>query len=272
MNVLLVGLDTGAGGNNTDTLMVASVDPESNRIVMISLPRDTVDVELYDGRIYTRKINTFMNFAARNPKEFPEGPMIALVRQMEHLIGVPIDYYASVDIAGFRRMIELVDGVELNVEKPIHDRTYKLGIGPEGFHLEPGVHQLNSWEVLAYVRSRKGAGGSDFERARRQQQVLLALRHKMDDPHVLANLPALLDAASETIRTNIPPEELPQLMALLQGTLEAETENYVLGPPKYSQRVPPTEIRGLYALRLDMEAVAGLSRSLFGEASRYAQR
>ena len=92
---------------------------------------------------------------------------------------MPIHYYAAIDLAGFRRMIDLVGGVTIDNPKPIIDPRYDWLDGRHGFELSAGKHKLNGANALAYVRSRQGVGDSDFTRARRQQQVLLALRSKL---------------------------------------------------------------------------------------------
>jgi polyisoprenyl-teichoic acid--peptidoglycan teichoic acid transferase len=272
VNVLFVGIDRGSSDNtNTDTMLLASFDPRTERIVMISLPRDVTNVPLYSGGTWRRKINTFYHYAAFHPDEYPGGGMDALVRQMEYLIGVPIHYYASIEIDGFRRIIDLVGGVDVVLEQAINDPTYQHTPDETGFFMQPGPHHLDGATALAYVRSRHGPGGSDFARARRQQQVILALRERLHDPAVFLNLPALLDAGAQMVRTDVPPHRLSELMALVQASEGAEARHIVLGPQRFAERIPPAETGGLYALRLKMEAVAAMSLSLFGNESRYAR-
>lgn len=87
--------------------------------------------------------------------------MTSLVKEMGFLLGAPVHYYAAIDLAGFQRMIDLVDGVTVDNPRAIDD--------PSGFKLSAGTHRLDGRTALAYVRSRKGLGDSDFSRARRQQ-------------------------------------------------------------------------------------------------------
>jgi polyisoprenyl-teichoic acid--peptidoglycan teichoic acid transferase len=271
INVLFVGIDRGLMDNtNTDTILLASFDRETDRIVMISLPRDTAQVPLYTGGTWNGKINALYHYAASNPVEFPDGGMGTLVRQVEFLIGVPIHYYASIEMAGFWGMIDLVGGVDVVLERPIRDPVYHHTPGERGFFMEPGPHHLDGRTALAYVRSRHGPGNSDYVRARRQQQVLLGLRERLHDPAVLLNMPALLEAASEMVRTDVPLDRIPEFVELVQASAGAEAENYVLAPRRFAERIPRDEAGGQFATRLKMDEVAALSLELFGDESRYA--
>jgi anionic cell wall polymer biosynthesis LytR-Cps2A-Psr (LCP) family protein len=116
------------------------------------------------------------------------------------------------------------------------------------------------------VRTRKSLGDSDFGRARRQQQLLVALQRKLVDPAMLPNLPGLLKDATKTLKTNFPPERIAEVLELARKTDEKAIKKYVLGPP-YSNH--PTNL-STYILIPDMERIAKLSIDLFGADSRYA--
>jgi anionic cell wall polymer biosynthesis LytR-Cps2A-Psr (LCP) family protein len=115
------------------------------------------------------------------------------------------------------------------------------------------------------VRSRMGAGDSDFSRARRQQQLLLALQKKMTDPAMLPRLPALLAAAGKTLKTNFPASRLSEMLDLARELKSDDVERVVLGPP-YSTR---PQNAGSYILVPDMKKFAKASVRLFGDDSRY---
>ncbi len=237
---------------------------------MISLPRDIANFELYDGRTFTGKINSLMTWARNHPKEFPDGPFPTLMNEIGYLIGVPIHYYAALDLQGFRRMVDEVGGVTVDNPRAINDPRYEWLDGTWGFSLPAGTVNLDGREALAYARSRQGAGDSDFSRARRQQQLLVALRNKLTKPEMLTNLPGIINVAGDTIRTNIPAGRLDDLIKLGRKIKGADIERYVLGPP-YSSHPPNAETGGFYTLKLDMSKMAKLSRQLFGDDSRYAR-
>jgi LCP family protein required for cell wall assembly len=195
--------------------------------------------------------------------------MAALTAQIRYLLGADVDYYASVDLDGFRKLIDRVGGVTVDVTTAINDPAYGGWDQPGriGFKLSAGRHTLNGETALAYVRSRKGVGDSDFSRARRQQQLLVALQRKLVDPAMLPNLPGILKDATKTLKTNFPPDELSDALDLARKTDEASIKRYVLGAP-YSNR--PTTPTDTYILVPDMAKLAELSISLFGDDSRYA--
>lgn len=263
VTVLFVGVDSGPGRDHalTDTLIVASFDRQTDEITMVSVPRDTARIPMYDGGVYNDRINSLLSYARRNPDRFPQGPIDALVREMEFLIGVPIDYYAVTDMAGLQAAVDVVGGVDITVDRAIHDGSYVL---------EPGRYRMNGAEALMYARSRHGPGNSDFVRARRQQQIIYALAQRVRDPEVLARLPQVMDTVANLVRTDAPVEAVPEYMAMLDQSEDASTTQVVLTPNRYAQRIPPEEVGGRYMIELKMEEVAALSVELFGSDSRYA--
>lgn len=273
LTVLIVGIDNepGRGTNLTDTMIVASIDPETGATSMISIPRDLSRIELPDGRIYNGKINSLMNAAARNPAAYPDGPLPTLMGALGHLVGVPIPYYAAINLPGFVKMVDAVGGVDVVNGKAINDPGYGGWTDgrPVGFRLSAGPHHLDGQEALAYARSRKGAGDNDFTRARRQQEVLLALRKRLTDPTVLPQIPSLIGALGDTVRTNFPSDRVGEVLDLARGVNDDGVERVVLGPRKYADQPPLSETGGLYVLVPKMAAVKKLSIDYYGEDSRY---
>lgn len=273
INVLLTGIDSSEIRNQalTDTLIVVSIDRATKDVAMISFPRDIARFPLWDGRTFTGKINSLMTYAAQRPDEFPDGGLGTVTRELGYLLGVPIDYYAAINLDGFERLIDEVGGVTIVNDRAINDPAYGGWKEPRiGFFLPAGTHELDGPRALAFARSRKGAGDNDFTRARRQQQLLVALRRKLTDPAMLPRLSGVLDAASATLTTNFPSGRLSELLDLGSGIKDDEIRRYVLGPP-YATNPPASSTGGLYILALDFDRVAKLSVELFGSDSRYAQ-
>jgi LCP family protein required for cell wall assembly len=264
---LLMGIDSGHDRNHalTDSLLVVSVDAVDKTAAMLSLPRDISRFPMYSGGTYAGKINSLLSSARRNPDRFPDGPIETLTRQVGFLIGVPIDHYASLNLEGFERMIDLVGGVDVDNERQIDDPLYDWFDGTYGYRLAPGPHHLDGRHALAYVRSRQGVGDSDFTRARRQQEVLASLRSQLTTPAALQRLPELLRVAGETIKTDFPVEGVRDFAALAREIGSERITGEVLGPP-YAR----AEMRGTYVLLLDFERVATLSIELFGTDSNYS--
>jgi polyisoprenyl-teichoic acid--peptidoglycan teichoic acid transferase len=215
INVLLLGLDDSA--NLTDTMMVASIDPVGHTVSLVSIPRDLVDTPLGNGDVFGPKLNSLHAYAAAHPEEFPEGPMRTLEDAVGALLGISIQYHATVDFEGFVDIVDAVGGVDIVAPRSFDDPTYpKRGRGERGFSITEGPHHLDGKDALAYARSRKALGESDFTRQARQQQILLALKDQATrGGSLLFQLPALLDAIGRTIHTNVPIERLPDLAAIV---------------------------------------------------------
>ncbi len=222
INVLLVGLDTGKGRDHalTDSMIVVSVDPVGKSVSMASLPRDLVGVPLGDGRTFDPKLNSLLSYATRHPETFPKGGIRTLEDAAGALLGIPIHYYATMNLGGFVKMIDAVGGVDIDVKQALDDPHYgDFGI-KGGWSVTVGRHHFDGANALAYTRIRKSVGQSDFTRQARQQEILLALRAKAVRGGALLNLPGLIDAVGDTVATDLPPELLPDL-AVLAGDLSS---------------------------------------------------
>jgi LCP family protein required for cell wall assembly len=264
LNILIVGIDWTEGRSHalTDTMIVVSVNADTGDVYMLSFPRDIADFPLYDGGTYTGRLNSFANYAQRNPDRFPDGGMRSLSRQIGFLLGVPIDHYAAVNLPGFRTVIDAVGGVTVRNTAPINDRKNDL-------FLSEGQHHLDADTALKYVRSRFGPGNNDFVRARRQQQVLAALRTELLRAERVTDLPGRIDAISRVLNTNFPPSQVGQLLNLADVVSSEPTGSWVLSSPKWAVHPPLSETGGRWVIRLDIDRVAELSRELFGERSIY---
>jgi LCP family protein required for cell wall assembly len=248
-------------------MIVVSVDPTTGEVAMVSFPRDIADFRLSNGGRYHDRINSLMGYALRHPDKFPAGGLPTLTQELGYLLGIPIHYYAAVNLDGFVEMVDAVGGVTVDNPRAINDPNYGGWTdGRVGFRLSKGRHTLDGQTALAYARSRKGTGDNDFTRARRQQQLLVALSRRLADPSMLPRIPTLLDAASKTIRTNVPPGIVPEMLDLARTIDGKGIKRVVLGPP-YARRGPDPS---RYVLILDEKKLAEISIRLFGDDSAYA--
>lgn len=268
VTVLLVGVDFGPGRTHrlTDTMLVASVDPDSGDTVMVSIPRDLYGVPLPDGTQYFAKLNSLMAIADANPDKYPLGGAGTLKRAIGDLLGTRIHYFAAIDLAGMKTAIDAVGGVEIMVEQAVRDPTYvdEFGGVTNGFFVDPGLHHMNGVTALAYARSRMGAGDSDFTRAERQQQLLTALRNRLTAGNLLVSLPGLLDAVKASLVTDIPSDRLPRLAEAVEQADE-EIERFVLTPPDYVS-VEAFSAAG-YILHPNLDAIRALGTRIFDEGT-----
>jgi LCP family protein required for cell wall assembly len=216
--VLLIGVDSTHARTETltDTMMVASLDPVGHTASLISVPRDLVDTPLGNGDTFGPKLNSLMSFADAHPADFPKGGLRTLEDAIGALLGIQIHYYARLNFAGFIRMVDAVGGVDIDVPHGFVDPSYDgYGAGVSGYSITAGPHHMTGRDALAYARSRKALTESDFTRQARQQQILIALRAKAGQGgSLLFQLPDLLDAVGQTVRSDLPVDRLPALAAI----------------------------------------------------------
>ena len=245
-NLLVVGLDDAPGRSEslTDSLMVVSVDPVGRTVSLVSVPRDIVRVPLGNGSVYGPKLNSLLSYAGTHPEQFPQGGMRALEDAVGALLGIRIDNYAQLDLVGFARLVDAVGGIDVNVRKGFVDPRYDgLGINPKGIHgwsVTAGPHHFNGYQALAYARSRYASGESDFTRAARQQELLVAVRARvLSDGSLLVRLPQLVTAFGGAVRTDLPTDRLPDLAAVADELRSGSVYRLVLGPPYVSPATDP---------------------------------
>lgn len=206
INILLLGTDEREdeyGPAHTDTMMLVSLDLRHNSASLISLPRDLwVPIPGYD---ITTKINTAYVIGER--RKYPGGGPQLAKDTVSSFIGRPVDYYVRVNFNGFVRFIDLIGGVDVFVERTIHDEQYPTpDYGVELFHLDAGQHHLDGETSLKYVRTRHG--DSDYYRASRQQQVIQSVVDKVLAADMIPTLvsrgPALTATMRDSFGTDIP--------------------------------------------------------------------
>lgn len=223
LNVLLLGIDTredSAETNNTDTIILLSLDPVANTAAMLSIPRDTlVDIP----GVGRDKVNAAYA-RAQDPKR---GPELAR-RTVESFLGVPIHAYALIDFAAFRQTVNAVGGVLVDVPRPLRDEEYPTAdFGIERFEFRAGSQLMDGENALRYARSRHDS--NDFTRARRQQIVLFGLR----DRFALAGLfrlPGIVERVGPLVRTNFDPGSVVPLARTVLAIDRSQISSDVLLP------------------------------------------
>lgn len=266
VTVLLVGVDFEPGRDHhlTDTMLVATLDPATNQVAMISIPRDLYGVPLGDGRVYAGKLNSLMANASTDPAAYPLGGPGSLKTAIGELLGARIHYFAAIDMEGMRQLIDAVGGVNVVVERTINDTGYHdSATGRRGFFIEAGPHHLDGATAMAYVRSRMAPGESDFTRAERQQQVLTAIAEKLTAGNLLVTLPGLLDTVRDNVATDIPGRRISELAAAGDEADLRDIERVVLTPDDGYVWVEPNSAAG-YVLHPNLDAIRALGERIFG--------
>jgi LCP family protein required for cell wall assembly len=246
LNILLIGADEQAGGHNTDTLITVSIDPVTKQVAMFSLPRDTKYVPIPPGparsvwgRTYADKINAFYVNNRRRSDLWPGNDRRrgynALKAVIGELYGIDIKYFVEVNFEGFKKVVDAVGGVTINVQVPVVDDAFPGSKGTTRLYIPTGIQHMDGEQALRYARSRNTS--TDFDRGARQQRVLLSLREQADPQTLLPRLPELIDALKSAVRTDVPLDQLDELLGLASSVDTANIRSYVFTPPLYQKEV-----------------------------------
>ncbi|MGQ9552478.1 MAG: LCP family protein [Anaerolineae bacterium] len=212
INILVLGLDVPDGGAEparADTIMVVSVDPTGGPVSLLSIPRD---LWVPIGPYGENRINTA--YFLGEVKDYPGGGPGLLRATVEQMFGIYIDYYVVGDFDGFRKLVDQLGGVTITVETDIYDPAYPDGNGGvKTISIPAGTYRMDGEMALEYARSRHTT--SDFDRAQRQQRLLLAIRDEAlkreSISSLLPKLPGFYQTLSETVETDLSLDELIDL-------------------------------------------------------------
>ncbi|MDF1515639.1 MAG: LCP family protein, partial [Anaerolineae bacterium] len=216
VNILLLGSDqpSGTAVGRTDVIVIASIYPDLPSVSLISVPRDYYAWIPGWG---LDKINTAHSRASRI--QYPGGGPALIKDTIAYNFGIPIHFYALVNFSSYRSIVDAVGGVDLVIECPFHD-TYpdaESVTGQTDIDLEPGVHHLDGKFALWYVRSRWNT--SDFDRHRRQQQVLLAIMHQALNQNMISRIPDLWSVYKDNVITDM---ALTDILALVPAAVRLD--------------------------------------------------
>lgn len=241
VNILLLGSDAAKRryGVRTDSINLASIDTHTGRTVLISLPRNLEDVPFPPGPLRQRFPNGFdgllfgvYQYAVEHPDVAPRGHdrgAQLLKQTVSQILGLPVHYYAIVDLGGFQKVVDAMGGVYLCVKRPIP-------YGYRGKFVESGCRKLSGSEALWYGRSRTLS--SDYDRMRRQRCLIGAMARQADPVTVIRHYQGLADAVKKIVRTDVPQALLPDLLDLGMKVKKAEITSLQLVPPLISTGYP----------------------------------
>ena len=226
INILILGIDKRKLGNTvtsvlTDTILVASIGLNDNKMTLISLPRD---LWVKSSLGYYGKINSV--YAQTNNSGQMLGPE-GVKDVVSDVLGIPVHYNITINFEVFKKIIDTLGGIEVNIENSFTDNEYPIE-GKENAPLneryetvtfKKGVEKMDGERALKYSRSRHGDGveGTDFARSKRQQQIILAIKDKLMSANTIIDLPKLkeLYTVYETeVESNISSEDLVSFFSL----------------------------------------------------------
>jgi polyisoprenyl-teichoic acid--peptidoglycan teichoic acid transferase len=248
-NVLLLGGDSGAGrwGLRPDSLTVASIDAETGRTVLVGLPRNMASFPFAEGTPMAQEfpqgfdcdgcyLNGVSTWAQDHTDLFgdSENPgMDATISAVEGITDLKINYWAMVNLQGFKDLVDAFDGVELNVRDRI-----PVGLPHESYfhYIEPGVKKLNGQDTLWFARARHGS--DDYSRMARQKCVMNAMLQQVSPETALRNFEKIAKASSAMISTNVPSSEVDRFLQLALKAKSQKMSTVSLVPPLINTATP----------------------------------
>ncbi|HSA84047.1 MAG TPA: LCP family protein [Patescibacteria group bacterium] len=266
INLLLLGVGGGTheGPDLTDTIIFASIDPVLQKVTLVSIPRDLWIADL------RAKINTMYVFA----EEKQQGAGLQVAKEtVGKIVGQQIDYAVKIDFSGFEKAVDLMGGLDVDVENTLDDYSYpitgeetnpcdyteeeiidlttQIATGAaqdfevfpcryEHLHFDPGMQHMDGTTALKYVRSRHAVGseGSDFARSKRQEKVLAAFKEEVFSAGTLLNpvtITGLVGTLAESIETDIKENEYDDFVKLARKVEKGSFESIALDVGDASQ-------------------------------------
>lgn len=234
INILSLGVDEAAG--LTDSIEVISIDPINKTLAMLSVPRDLYVFNAAENR--KTKINEVYNSGVKSCslKKSSCDPSVdaggeLMKKTVAETLGIPISYFTRVNFAGVKKIVDVLGGIEIYVDRPIYDPKFPnaTNTGFDPFRISAGLQKMDGATALKYARSRQTT--SDFDRARRQQQVIGAIREKGLTLNILANpkkITDIISAIGHNFKTDLQSNELYSVISLSLDINSSKTVSKVL--------------------------------------------
>jgi LCP family protein required for cell wall assembly len=228
--VLMVGLDRRPGDTGlayrTDTMMLVSVDPAAQTMGILSIPRDLfVDIPGYSE---PQRVNSAMVYGELRQPGY--GPTLAM-QTVQWNLGIRVNDYIVVDFNAFISVVDAIGGIDIDVPYNISDPQYPdMYYGYDPLYIRQGLQHLDGVTALKYARTRHTS--SDFERAKRQQQVLYAIRDRVLSlnmlPQMIIQAPSLYGSLKENVYTGLTVDQMIQLAWYLKDIPEENIRTGVI--------------------------------------------
>ncbi|WP_235529936.1 LCP family protein [Nocardioides sp. Root151] len=248
-NVLLMGGDSGAGrwGLRPDSMTIASIDEETGRTVLIGLPRNLENFKFKKGSVMDEQfpdgfdcegcyLNGVSTWAGDHTDLFgkSKSPGIdATIMAVEGITDLKINYWAMVNLQGFKDLVDAVGGVTVTVR----DRIPVGGLGSDVTgYIEPGTRKLNGHDALWYARSREGS--DDYSRMARQKCMMNAMATQVSPQKVVSNFGEIAEAGGSMIETNLPRSEFATFIDLALKAKDQKISSVSIVPPAINTADP----------------------------------
>ena len=222
--VMIMGVDERADDvGRSDTLMIATLDPDKNQAALLSVPRDTrVKIK---GHGFD-KINAAYAYGGRKLTQ----------ETIESLLNTHIDHYIKINVHGFTKIIDALGGIDIDVEKRMYYEDPWDDDGGLYIDLQPGMQQMDGKTAITYVRYRDEEG--DIGRIKRQQNFMKAVMDKLVSPTIIPKLPAIVSAVSDSVETDMSVSEILSFLGTLQDAKDNGLKSEMLpGKPVYIEGI-----------------------------------
>jgi LCP family protein required for cell wall assembly len=270
VNLLLLGVDERKcepPPSRTDTMMLVTVDPQQKTAAILSFPRD-LWVEIpgnLPGVPAENRINTAHVYG--EIKKYPGGGPALAMRTVEKNFGIPIHYYVRVNFKGFIQIIDALGGIDLDVPKAIYDDAFPDDTcGTHVVDIPAGKQHMDGQRAMEYARSRHG--NSDFDRSRRQQEVLYAMRDRALSLNVITKLPQLYQALGNTIDTDM---QVWEMFALARSSWDIPRDSIKSYVIDANMTVPWRTPQGAEVLIPKRDEIGQLLGQIFGPVTAASQ-
>lgn len=222
--VMIMGVDEREDDvGRSDTLMIATLDPDKNQAAILSVPRDTrVKIRGYGFD----KINAAYAYGGRKLTQ----------ETIENLLNTHIDHYIKINVHGFTKIIDALGGIDIDVEKRMYYEDPWDDDGGLYIDLQPGMQHMDGKTAITYVRYRDEEG--DIGRIKRQQNFMKAVMDKLVSPTIIPKLPSIVSAVSDSVETDMSVSELLSFLGTLQEAKDNGLKSdMVPGKPVYIEGV-----------------------------------
>ncbi|PKN93584.1 MAG: hypothetical protein CVU44_09560 [Chloroflexi bacterium HGW-Chloroflexi-6] len=267
---LLLGSDLRPGSSyRTDTIVVAAIRPRDGQVSLISFPRDLwVNIPT----VGLQRINTAYQYG--EIYDYPGGGPGLLKDTILTNFGLAIDQTAMVDFDGFRKIVDTLGGVDLPIACPYTDwHLIDPSFDPEYednwslYTVGPGIIHMDGDLALWYARSRQKS--NDFDRGRRQQEVLRAIYKQTLSTNTLASLPQLYNDLNSSIKTDVGPGDVLALAPLAFQLNNADIRSYYVAGDLVTSWITPG---GAYVLLPNTEAIQAMLAEALSPSARQEER
>jgi LCP family protein required for cell wall assembly len=240
LNILLIGSDKRPGSSyRTDTLVIAIIWPKEGQVSMISIPRD---LWIYIPTVGMQRINTA--YQSGEMFGYPGGGAGLLKDTIAYNLGIRIDHTAMVEFDGFRRIVDTLGGIEVPVACAYTDwRLMDPSYDPENennwwlFTIGPGQIHMDGDLALWYARSRLKS--NDFDRGRRQQEVLRSIFSRALNTDIFSKIPQLYNDFSSTVVSDLGLADVLRMAPYALNFTNADLRGYYIRPPHVSSWITP---------------------------------